>query len=117
MELAKIRFRDMLSSKIYLSFLAQVYDMETREIIRAFKPLISRQQYNTCVHIYDMAKERGDERFYVALWRGLFIKRFGEPPEEENLVLLIPRSAEQIEVLRDPWGIPHVFAGTDAGAF
>ena len=25
--------------------------------------------------------------------------------------------AEQIEVLRDPWGIPHVLANTDAGAF
>ena len=23
----------------------------------------------------------------------------------------------QVEVLRDPWGIPHVFADTDAGAF
>ena len=25
--------------------------------------------------------------------------------------------AEQVEVLRNPWGIPHVFAETDAGAF
>ncbi len=25
--------------------------------------------------------------------------------------------AERVEVLRDPWGIPHVFAATDAGAF
>ncbi|MEX0936865.1 MAG: penicillin acylase family protein [Pirellulales bacterium] len=25
--------------------------------------------------------------------------------------------AEQVEVLRDPWGIPHVFATTDEGAF
>jgi len=25
--------------------------------------------------------------------------------------------AEQIEVLRDPWGIPHIFATADAGAF
>lgn len=26
-------------------------------------------------------------------------------------------SAEVVEILRDPWGIPHVFAETDAGAF
>jgi hypothetical protein len=26
-------------------------------------------------------------------------------------------SAEVVEILRDPWGIPHVFAETDAAAF
>ncbi len=26
-------------------------------------------------------------------------------------------SAEAVEILRDPWGIPHVFADTDSGAF
>lgn len=25
--------------------------------------------------------------------------------------------AEEVEILRDPWGIPHIFADTDAGAF
>ncbi len=35
------------------------------------------------------------------------------------LVSLTPSSlpAEEVEILRDPWGIPHVFADTDAGAF
>lgn len=35
-----------------------------------------------------------------------------------SLLLLASISrAEQVEVLRDPWGIPHVLADTDAGAF
>lgn len=35
------------------------------------------------------------------------------------LVSLTPSSlpAEEVEILRDPWGIPHIFADTDAGAF
>ena len=30
---------------------------------------------------------------------------------------LVPAQGEDVEILRDPWGIPHVFADTDAGAF
>ena len=33
------------------------------------------------------------------------------------LLLASATRAEQVEILRDPWGIPHVIAGTDAGAF
>ena len=47
--------------------------------------------------------------------------RISFPPCTTAVVALLllgsASQAEQIEVLRDPWGIPHVFADTDAGAF
>ena len=35
------------------------------------------------------------------------------------IILLSPARgvSEEVQILRDPWGIPHVFADTDAGAF
>lgn len=63
--------------------------MDEKELIRRFKPFMTQNQYNSIVYMYEIADEQGKKRIGNVL-KGLHIKIFGEPADDENLIILEP---------------------------